>query len=588
VLSKHQSSSSLLQLDSPELASVRAVVEDASMKYDLILGDRPRANRLGAPKRASTALLSMGSGIDKTWASALQGASVLPVDIAQRMLADAAKQTKVSGSAFVQGKGPASYAPQSSQIFGILKQMEEEFDANLSQSQKDEMKAVAEFSELSTSKSSQIAAAKEKLDSLEGDYAANAKALSDAKEDYELTTGKRASDVEFLRNLRLTCQDLDRQWGERSKTRGEEIKAVGETLVILTEDDNREHLAKTVTLLQEVSVSDSVSQAMRASAMTILRGALHGPDGLETDDLMAAWNFRGMHAPKSQLATLAVSVQLDTFTKVKAMMDKMAADLKAEQSEEVKFQANCGSEFDSNEKVTQTKTEEKADLEANIESLSKLIATLNEEIAAAKGSIADSEVAIKKASETREKENAEFQTTIGDQRATQAILDKALVRLQAFYGKKASLLSTKVSSRQEPPVKFNKMKSNAGSSPVMGLLSQIIEDSKALEKEAVAGETEAQASYESFVKESNAVLAQLSAAVSSKSGSVSASKVELEQAKSDFRSTNEEIASLQQFRGDLHQQCDFVMKNFNIRQAARLQEIEAIQRAKAILSGAQA
>merc|ERR1719231_677716 len=106
------------------------------------------------------------------------------------------------------------------------------------------MKAAAEFQELSASKSAQIAAAKEKLDGMEAEAAANAKALADAEEDYELTTGKRASDVEFLRKLRLTCQDLDKQWAERSKTRSEEIKAVGEALAILTEDDNREHLAK--------------------------------------------------------------------------------------------------------------------------------------------------------------------------------------------------------------------------------------------------------------------------------------------------------------------------------------------------------
>jgi hypothetical protein len=447
------------------------------------------------------------------------------------------------------------------------------------------MKAAAEFQELSASKSSQISAAKEKLDSLEGESAANGKALADAKEDYELTTGKRSSDVEFLRNLKLTCGDLDKQFAERSATRGEEIKAVGEALVVLTDDDNREHLAKTVTLLQTFSVSDEkTSQAMRASAMSVLRKAI---PSLETEDLMAAWNGRGLNAPKSQLATLAVSVSLDTFTKVKAMMDKMVADLKTEQSEEVKFKANCGSEFDSNEKSTQKKQEEKADLEANIESLSKLIETLNGEIATAKTSISDSEVAIKKASETREKENAEFQTTIGDQRATQAILTKALAKLQAFYGKK-SFLQIAAASKQEPPVKFGAMKSNAGSSPVMGLLSQIIEDSKALEKEAVAGENEAQASYESFVKESDAVISQLSDAVASKSTAVSGSKVELEQDKSDLTSTDGEIASLGEFRADLHQQCDFVMKNFNIRQAARLQEIEAIQQAKGILSGAQA
>jgi len=591
VLSKHQSSSSLLQLDSPELASVRAVVEDASLKYDLLSGDHPRIGRLGAPKRKSAAaLLAIGSQQatsqeGKAWASILdnQGGSLLPVDLAQKMLERAAKEAKASGSAaFVQGKNnPASYAPQSSQIFGILNTMKEEFEANLSDSQKSEMKAAAEFSELSASKSAQIAAAKDKLDAAEGDYAANGKALADAEEDYELTTGKRASDVEFLRNLRLTCQDLDRQWAARTKTRGEEIKAVGEALTILTEDDNREHLAKTVTLLQ--LDSDSVSQARRTNAMAVLRSAIHQPR-FQTDDLMAAWSTRSNGGPRKELATLAVSMQLDSFTRVKEMMDKMVADLKTEQSEEVSFKANCASEFNANEKTTQTKTEEKADLEANIESLAKLISGLKEEVAAAKTDIADSEVAIKKSSETREKENAEFQTTIADQRATQAILNKALTRLQAFYGKKAAaLLAAKTT--QEPPVKFGKMKSNAGASPVMGLLSQIIEDSKALEKEAVAGETEAQASYESFVKESNAVIAKLSEAVTAKSEAISASEVELEQAKADLNSTDSEIASLGQFKADLHQQCDFVMANFDTRQQARLQEIEAIQRAKAILSG---
>jgi len=589
VLSKHQSSSSLLQLDSPELASVRAVVEDASLKYDLLQAGHARGSRLGAPKRkSSAALLSISAGMDKAWASVLdlQGGSLLPVDLAQRMLEHAAKDAKASGSSFVQGsgEGPASYAPQSSQIFGILKTMKEEFESNLSQAQKDEMKAVADFQELSKSKSAQISAAKEKLDGMEAESAANAKALADAEEDYELTTGKRASDVEFLRNLRLTCQDLDKQWAERSKTRSEEIKAVGETLAILTEDDNREHLAKTVSFLQELSVSDAVSQARRSNAMAVLRNAIHAP-GFQTDDLMAAWSSRSIGSDHAQLATLAVSMQLDSFTRVKEMMDKMVTDLKTEQAEEVKFKDNCNTEFNENEKTTFTKKEDKADLEAKIESVSKLISTLGEEIEAAKTNIADSEVAIKKASETREKENTEFQTTIADQRATQAILDKALARLKVFYSKKSALLATKAA--QEPPVKFNEYKKNSGSSGVMGLISQIIEDSKKLEKEAIAGETEAQATYESFVKESNAVIDQLSTAVTAKSKAISSSEVELEQAKADLNSTDEEIASLEQFKADLHQQCDFVLKNFNIRQAARLQEIEAIGKAKAILSGAE-
>jgi hypothetical protein len=371
VLSKHQTTSSLLQLDSPELASVRAVVEDASMKYDIMLGDDPRNGRLGAPKQKSAAALltiSSKSGVDKAWASVLdtQGAGdVLPLDIAQHMLDRKAKEAK-SSSAFVQG--PASYAPQSSQIFGILNQMKDEFEANLSQAQKDEMKAVAEFEGLAKSKNAQIEASKVKLDNLEQEYADNQKALADAEEEYELTTGKRASDVEFLTKLRVTCQDLDRQWTERSKTRSDEIKAVDEALTILTEDDNREHLEKTVSFMQLQSVSDAASQAKRTGAISILRGAFRDPS-LKTDDLFAAWNGRSIGSPTNDISTLAVSMQIDSFTKVKEIMDKMVADLKDQQKEEVEFKANCESEFNNNEKVTQTKTEKKADLEASVESL---------------------------------------------------------------------------------------------------------------------------------------------------------------------------------------------------------------------------
>jgi len=66
---------------------------------------------------------------------------------------------------------------------------------------------------------------------------------------------------------------------------------------------------------------------------------------------------------------LSSQVSLDSFTKIKAMMDKMVADLKTEQEEEVKFKAYCQKEFSANEKATYEKTEEKKDLEAKIEEL---------------------------------------------------------------------------------------------------------------------------------------------------------------------------------------------------------------------------
>merc|ERR550537_1015358 len=97
-------------------------------------------------------------------------------------------------------------------------------------------------------------------------------------------------------------------------------------------------LRKSVKLLQEEATTGA---ALRARAAKFLRKAMHEPS-LEADDLLAAWEGRSrpararIAAPRAQLSTLALSVELDAFTKVKEAMDKMVAELKAEMEEEVK------------------------------------------------------------------------------------------------------------------------------------------------------------------------------------------------------------------------------------------------------------
>merc|ERR1719377_297605 len=232
------------------------------------------------------------------------------------------------------------------------------------------MKAAEDFKAMAAAKTAQITAAKAKLDEIEGEHADNQKAMSDNKEELELTREQRSKDVEFLRNLKLTCQDLDKQWAERSKTRSAETKAVSEAISVITADDSMDLLRDTVTFLQVDSATDleegAEAQMRRKRAVASLRKAAQVPS-FKADDLLAAWHSRSggsIEAPRSQLSTLAVSVSLDSFKKLKEVMDKMVADLKTEQEDEVKFKANCEKEFDTTEKTTFEKTDQKADLEA--------------------------------------------------------------------------------------------------------------------------------------------------------------------------------------------------------------------------------
>jgi len=93
-----------------------------------------------------------------------------------------------------------------------LNQMKEDFETALAGSQKDEKTGQQDYAGLKSTKEEQIAATKAMLESMQQELAGNKKALFDAKEDLQLTRETRTADVEFLRNLKVTCGDLDHQW----------------------------------------------------------------------------------------------------------------------------------------------------------------------------------------------------------------------------------------------------------------------------------------------------------------------------------------------------------------------------------------
>merc|ERR1719284_2183187 len=164
----------------------------------------------------------------------------------------------------------------------------------------------------------------------------------------------------------------------------------------------------------------------------------------------AAAVLRKVRSP--ELSMLASSVELDAFTKVKAMIDKMIETLKTQQADEVKKNDWCKAELQENEMQTMKTKDLKADLEAKIGELESTIKTLSEEIEKAKLDIANLNVELQRASEDRKKENLDFQKVVADQMATAEILAKALDKLATFYDDAAFAQTHKRSLKQTPPV----------------------------------------------------------------------------------------------------------------------------------------
>merc|ERR1719248_62523 len=143
-----------------------------------------------------------------------------------------------------------SYAPQSGQIFGILTQMKETFENNLSSSQKEEMAAQQAYEDLKAAKEAEIKAGTEQKDTKTQELADTDAKLAQDKQDLEDTRNSLSADQKFLMNLKETCQMTDAEYEERVKSRQEEIKACGEALAILTSDEAHSTFSSTFRFIR--------------------------------------------------------------------------------------------------------------------------------------------------------------------------------------------------------------------------------------------------------------------------------------------------------------------------------------------------
>jgi len=358
----------------------------------------------------------------------------------------------------------------------------------------------------------------------------------------------------------------DGEWEERQKTRQLEMEACSKALAVLSSDDAHDLFTKTFNFVQKESSMHSERRAQASKLLSAVAQKMQNP----------------------RLATLAVRVRLDAFTRVKKAIDDMVAQLTKEKADEIKHKDFCVDEFNTNELQTEKKERAKSDLTAKIEDLESTIDQLTKAIDTLKSEIAEMQVQMKRAGEDREKQNKEFQMTVADQRATQKLLAAALNILKGFYAKKAAaaLLQTGQPAGPPPPPGFEAYKKNAAAGGVMGMIQQIINDAKAMEAEAIRSEEDAQKAYEDFVKDTNASIEEKSKDIVNKSETKAKAEADLVEAKENKEAVMLELEQLSNYKAELHSSCDFVMKNFDIRQTARDEEIEALKQAKAILSGA--
>jgi len=112
---------------------------------------------------------------------------------------------------------------------------------------------------------------------------------------------------------------------------------------------------------------------------------------------------------------------------------------------------------------------------------------------------------------------------------------------------------------------------------------------KDLDKEMTVAKTEekdAQGDYDQMMKDSADKRAEDSKNLADKEAALADMKASLEKDTETKASTGKELGATVQYIQSLHNECDWLLQYFNVRKEARTSEIDALGKAKAVLSGA--
>jgi len=487
-------------------------------------------------------------------------------------------------TAFLSSGG--QYAPQSGAITGILKQMGDTMSKSLDDATADENAAIATFDELIASKTKEVNALTASIEEKTQRIGELGVEIVQMKEDLSDAEASLLDDKKFAADLEKNCATKEEEWAVICKTRSEELLALADTIKILNDDDALELFKKTLpgptASFLQVQVTAS---ALKDRALAVLQK-------MRLND--------SNHRPQVDFIMMAIHGKKFGFDKVLGMIDDMVALLKEEQLDDDNKKEYCAKQFDLADDKKKSLVRTEGQLNAAIEDAKEGITTLTEEIAALGEGIAALDKSVAEATEQRKEENSDYKTLMANDAAAKDIMAFAKNRLNKFYNPKlytpppapvvAEFAEVSLHSQVAPPPPPEapgayKKKSEEGGG-VIAMIDTLI---KELDTEMTEAETEeklAQANYEDMMADSAEKRSADTKSLTEKEGTKADLEARLTLKSEELKSTLTELMATEKYIGNLHAECDWLLKFFDMRKEARNGEVDSLKKAKAVLSGA--
>jgi hypothetical protein len=501
--------------------------------------------------------------------------------------------------------GKSGYSPASGEIVGILKTMHDEMSADLKQATDDENAAVTAFTSLKAAKEKEINALSRAIESKMTRVGDLGVKIAQMKNDLEDTIEDKGETEKFLRDLAGNCEKKKKEWAEYKQMQGQEMLALADTIKVLNDDDALELFKKTLP------GSASSLMQVKSSNLAIRKKVISHLQMLNLND------------PRVDFLAIALRGGKVGFEKIIQLIDKLTHELKVEQAEDDAKKDYCETELDKAEDNKKIQQQEKSDLETAIEDAQESVANLKTEIEALDDGIRALDKEVAEATETRQLEHEDFVEFTAQNSAAVDLLKFAKNRLNKFYNPSqykpppkrelteeqqitlsnggtlaptdapGGIAGTGISAVQSgaappPPPEANLAYQKKGeeSSGVIRLIDLLINDVEKDIQVADLEEKDAQKDYVRFMDNAAKKRAEDSKSQTDKEGALADTEAQLVSDKEGLKNKKMDLMKTEQLIGALHSECDFLLKYYDVRKEARTGEIDAMQKAKDVLNGA--
>jgi predicted nucleic acid-binding Zn-ribbon protein len=477
------------------------------------------------------------------------------------------------------GNNPAGdYAPQSTQIQGVLKGLYDSFAANLEKANAEESDAQKAFEELMATKKAELETLEATLQKQESDHASKSKLMAESKALREDTEKQLKADEIFFQDTKDSCKQLATDWATRSRLRTEELQGIATALEILNSPE------------AQAIFANASSTLLQVSAVEIRK---------HDKSVMAAARLRDLAAKNPKVAALsALASQTETgghFDKVIVAIDQMVVDLRKEEQEDIEHRDRCEKAQNKNANDMEDLNHAIDKTKEDLERMGTKAEDLQKQIDAVIASIEETEKEMEELLKMRNKAVAEFRQALKDDTSAVDLLAKAITALSAYY-KKNTFLQRREEPEAEYTVDKDKMpdagfsgadKRSGDSAPVIGMIEAIKLD---LENEMKVAREEDAAAQKSYEKQRGAMRDSVEADT--------ATKVQTEGELSDLESAIEEkdafkgrretdLTGQEDLEKTIGTDCSWVDTHFESRRAARKSEIDGLVEAKNYLAGSE-